>query len=214
MSDTPWTRDPAVERFMTTFELPAEPFIEKLTADRALIEAVAPRVGEAAPEFMTEKLSFDGRASGDFMTLTDYRGKELALMFGSFTCPIYRGQTDRFNEIFDELQDRLAFLLIYTREAHPEDGWQLAINHTQDVVYDQPTTVEGRAAIAHDCVQQRGLKMTVALDDIDDSIAKSYAGRPERLYIIDANGAVRHRSRPGPFQMDAIEAWYSALKQL
>jgi hypothetical protein len=214
MSDTPWTRDPAVEQFMTTFELPAEPFIEKLTADRAVIEAVAPRVGEAAPEFLTEKLSFDGRASGDFMTLTDYRGKELALMFGSLTCPIYRGQTDRFNEIFDELQDRLAFLLIYTREAHPEDGWQLGINHLQDVVYDQPTTVEGRAAIAHDCVQQCGLQMTVALDDIDDSIDKKYAGWPERLYIIDANGTVRHRSGPGPFQMDAIEAWYSALKDL
>jgi hypothetical protein len=214
MSDTPWTRDPAVEQFMTTFELPADPFIEKLTADRAVIEAVAPRAGEAAPEFRAEKLSFDGRASGNFVTLTDYRGKELALMFGSLTCPIYRGQTDRFNEIFDELQDRLAFLLIYTREAHPEDGWQLGINHSQDVVYDQPTTVEGRAAIAHDCVQQCGLQMTVALDDIDDSIDKKYAGWPERLYIIDANGTVRHRSVPGPFQMDAIEAWYSALKDL
>jgi hypothetical protein len=146
MSDTPWTTDPAIEQFMTTHERPTEPFIEKLTADRAVIEAVAPRVGEAAPEFMTEKLSFDGRASGDFVSLADYRGKALALMFGSLTCPIYRGQTDRFNEIFDELQDRLAFLLIYTREAHPEDGWQVAINHTQDVVYDQPTTVEGRAA--------------------------------------------------------------------
>jgi hypothetical protein len=214
MSDLPWTRDPAIEQFMTTFESPPGPFIDKLRADRAVIEAVAPSVDEVAPAFVAEKLSFDGRASGDFVSLADYRGKALALMFGSLTCPIYRGQTDRFNEIFQELQDRLAFLLIYTREAHPEDGWQLAINHTQDVVYDQPTTVEGRAAIAHDCVQQRGLKMTVALDDIDDSIDKQYAGWPERLYLIDANGAVRHRSRPGPFQMDAVEAWYSALKEL
>jgi hypothetical protein len=199
---------------MTTYRMPAEPFIEKMAVERAAVEAAAPKVGDVAPEFQAEKLSVDGRASGDFVTLADYRGKELALMFGNLTCPIYRGQTDRFNEIFDELQDRLAFLLIYTREAHPEDGWQLDINHSQDVVYDQPTTVEGRAAIAHDCVQQRELQMAVALDDIDDSIAEKYAGWPERLYLIDANGAVRHRSRPGPFQMDAVEAWYSALKDI
>lgn len=214
MRDRPWTSDPAIEQFMKTYKMPAEPFIEKMMADHAVVEAAAPSAGETAPDFVAEKLSSDGRASGQFVSLADYRGKALALMFGSLTCPIYRGQTDRFNEIFDELQDRLAFLLIYTREAHPEDGWQLGINREQDVVYNQPTTIEGRAAIARDCVQQRGLKMTVALDDIEDSIDKKYAGWPERLYLIDGTGTVRHRSGPGPFQMDAIDDWYSALKEI
>ena len=214
MRDTRWTLDPTIERFMTTFELPAAPFLEQLTADRTLLDTTAPKVGETAPEFKAEVLSSEGLPSGEFISLSDYRGRMLALMFGSFTCPIYRGQTHRFNDIHEELRHQLDFLLIYTREAHPEDGWQVGINHEQNVVYDQPTTVGGRAAIAFDCVQQRGLRMPVALDDIEDTIDRKYAGWPERLYLIDADGAVLHQSLPGPFQMEAIEDWYSALKNL
>ena len=55
--------------------------------------------------------------------------------------------------------------------------------------------------------------MLMLLDDMDDSITKAYSGAPERLYLIDESGVVRHRSVHGPFQMKAIEAWYKALKE-
>jgi len=211
MTETRWTLDPAIDDFMKTIELPPQSFMDELAAQRAPLEAAAPKPGEAAPAFTAERLSPDGKPAGEYVSLSDYRGRDLALMFGSWTCPIYRGQIDRFNEIFDELRDRLQFLLIYTHEAHPEDGWQVDINHAQDCVCDQPTTTEARAAIAATCVTRHNIELPVALDDMNDSIEKAYAGAPERLYLIDADGTVQHRSGPGPFQMDAVEAWYSAL---
>lgn len=187
--------------------------MQKLAAERAIVEAAAPQVGDRAPDFRAERLTDDGERSGQYIGLSDLQGRPIALLFGSYTCPVYRGQIERFNQIHDELQDHHEFVTIYTREAHPEDGWQVGINHDQDVVYMQPTTLDERAEIAGTCVRGHRIRMPMAIDDMDDSINKAYSGSPERLYIIDADGIVRHRSTPGPFSMQVIENWYEALKK-
>ena len=213
MTDKRWTLDPEIDAYLATMELPPAPFMQKLGAARAPIEAGAPKVGDPAPGFTAACLSAGDTEAGDSIGLADFRGRDLALLFGNVTCPVYRGQIPRFNEIYNELKERVAFLLIYIREAHPEDGWQVGINYTQNVVYDQPVSAAERAAIAKNCVHGYAIRMPVAVDDMGDTINNLYSGSPERLYLIDADGVVRHRSEPGPFQLDTIEAWYSALKQ-
>lgn len=212
MTDIRWTLDPEIDAFLATMKLPPDDYMQQLAAERAVFEAAAPAVADKAPSFRAERLNSNGTRAGAYVSLSDFDGQKLALLFGSFTCPVYRGQIQRFNEIHDELRDRYEFLTIYTREAHPEDGWQVDINHDQDVVYMQPKTIEERADIAGDCLRRHGIRMPVALDDIDDSINKAYSGSPERLYLIDAKGIVRHRSSPGPFSMQVIEDWYQALR--
>ncbi|MAF84750.1 MAG: redoxin domain-containing protein [Gammaproteobacteria bacterium] len=212
MTDTPWTLDPVINASMETLKLPPEADLEKLMAERAPMEARAPKVGERAPAFTAERLSAEGTVTGEQVSLVDFRGRDFALMFGSITCPIFRGQIQRFNDIYAELNEQYAFLLIYISEAHPEDGWQLEINHTQNVVYNQPVNTAERVAIAQDGVCQHAIKLPIAVDDMDNTINQLYSGSPERLYLIDAEGVVRHRSVPGPFKLDVIENWYSALK--
>ncbi|HJP38352.1 MAG: redoxin domain-containing protein [Gammaproteobacteria bacterium] len=212
MTDSSWTLDPVINASMETLKLPPEEDLKALMAKRAPMEARAPKVGEQAPAFTAERLSAEGKVTGEQVSLADYRGRDFALMFGSITCPIYRGQIQRFNEIYAELNERYAFLLIYISEAHPEDGWQLDINHDQSVVYNQPVTKAERIAIAQDGVCQHAIKLPLAVDDMDNTIDQLYSGSPERLYLIDAEGAVRHRSVPGPFKLDVIENWYQALK--
>jgi len=217
MTDHNWTLDPAINVSMETFELPPASFMEKLMAERAPIEAGAPKVGDPAPEFEAqclseEGLSEDGTSTDERVGLADYRGRDLALIFGNVTCPIYRGQIRRLNEIYDELNDRYKFLLIYIREAHPEDGWQVEINYEQNVIYDQPVTTAERCAIAQACVRGHEIKMPVAVDDMNNTINNLYAGSPERLYLVDKDGIVRYRSVPGPFKLDVIEDWYRVLK--
>ena len=212
MTDNRWTLDPAVDEFLAGMTV-SEKRIEQLQAERAPIEAAAPQPGDTAPDFTAERLSGSGQRSGEQLKLSGFRGRPVALQFGSYTCPVWRAQIDRFNEIYEELQDQFQFLTVYTREAHPEDGWQIEINNDQDVVYDQPTTLDERAHIAGTCLAQHGIRMPLLLDDMDDSINKAYSGSPERLYLIDENGIVRHRSASGPFQMKVIEAWYEALKE-
>ena len=212
MTDNRWTLDPAVDEFLAGMTMPTE-LIEKLKAEFEPIEAAAPQPGVSAPDFKAERLSGSGQRSGEQLKLSGFRGRLVALQFGSYTCPVWRAQIDRFNEIYEELQDQFQFLNVYTREAHPEDGWQVEINNDQDVVYDQPTTLDERAHIAGTCQARHGIRMPLLLDDMDDSITRAYAGSPERLYLIDENGIVRHRSVNGPFQMKVIEAWYEALKE-
>lgn len=88
----------------------------------------------------------------------------------------------------------LAFLIIYISEAHPEHGWQVGINHTQSVVYDQPLIGPARAAIAADCIADAKIRIPVALDNMENSISEADSASPERLYLIDGDGMVRHRS--------------------
>jgi len=47
---------------------------------------------------------------------------------------------------------------------------------------------------------------------MNNTINTLYAGSPERLYLVDKDGIVRHRSVPGPFKLDVIETWYQALR--
>ncbi len=213
-SDAPWTTDAAVNEFLQDLELPPEPVLKQYMQERAVLEAAAPKPGEPAPDFRLEKLAASGARSGKFVSLADYRGRPLALVFGNFTCPIYRGQLEQFIAAYAEHGERIAFLKIYVKEEHPEDGWQLGINRDQCVVYNQPQDADARADIAGDLIARFQLPMPVVLDDMQNSVCTAYHAAPERLYILDSAGVVLHRSPPGPFHMDAVDAWRAALRRL
>jgi alkylhydroperoxidase family enzyme len=89
--------------------------------------------------------------------------------------------------------DRVAFLAVYLREAHPSDGWGTAS------AVKQPRTAEERTAVAGTC--RSALKMTIPLvvDDLDDHVGHAYSGMPDRLYVIDRNGTVAYKGGRGPF---------------
>ena len=105
------------------------------------------------------------------------------------------------------------FFCIYIQEAHPEDGWQLPVNHDDSVVYDQPRTMDARASVAGACVLHLNLAMPTLLDDMDNSTDSAYAALPERLYVIDSDGRVIRRAKPGPFGFD-VSAWEQAISKL
>ncbi len=203
----PWTLDDDINAFMDAFELPPPDVMETYEGERNRLEATAPKVGDTAPDFHVTALN-DHRT----ITLADYQGRPLALLFGSYTCPIYRGQIDRFNSIYRHYKDDYAFLTIYVREAHAEDEWRLNINTKQDVVFQQPTTLEARAEIAKICHERMQITMPVALDNMNDDAGRAYVAWPERLYIMTADGAIAYRSAPGPFPMAEIDQWENALK--
>jgi hypothetical protein len=211
MTDKRWTCDPGIDAFLARMTLPDPEYMQQLAAERGRLEAAAPKPGEAAHDFSVERLLSGGGRSGESVCLKDFSGGHLALLFGSYTCPVFRGQTERFNQIYSELNSKLEFLLVYISEAHPEDGWQIDINRTQDVVYTQPVSLNDRAAIARDCITKRNIQMPTALDDIDNTMGERYSGSPERLYLIDNDSLVQHRSIPGPFNMQTIEEWYQSL---
>ena len=117
MTDNRWTLDPAVNKYLANMTVPKQ-LIEKLQAESQPIEAGAPKAGNAAPDFEAERLSSSGQRSGEQLRLSDFRGRPIALQFGSYTCPVWRAQIHRFNEIYEELQKHLVGDNVRLRRVH------------------------------------------------------------------------------------------------
>jgi len=93
----------------------------------------------------------------------------------------------------------VAFLTVYITEAHPSDIWQMQSNIKDQVVFASPKNEEERAYIARACVRKLGIKFPSVLDEFGNGTEKAYTGWPDRLYLIDANGRIVYKSKPGPF---------------
>ncbi|MDE1465665.1 deiodinase-like protein [Spartinivicinus poritis] len=186
-------------------------FIKAQLSNREL--AAPAIVNSSAPLFCVKSLvSNTGKAGGE-ITIDQYLGRTLALIFGSYTCPIFRSHTKRINEVYRELRKEIAFLCIYVYEMHPLDGWMIPVNLKDDVIFNQPTTLAQRAAIANIWRTKQSISMDIALDDMNNTTDSLYAGSPERLYVINGNGIITYRSPEGPFDDSFVEEWYRYIKQ-
>jgi hypothetical protein len=99
----------------------------------------------------------------------------------------------------DRYHDQVAFFVVYIREAHPSNAWQMAVNVRQNVVFTDPKTSEERTTVAESCVRRLNIRIPALIDNVDDKIEAAYTGWPDRLYIIDTQGRVAFKSPPGPF---------------
>jgi hypothetical protein len=58
-------------------------------------------------------------------------------------------------------------------------------------------------------VKGLGFGIPMRLDAMRNQVVTAYAALPERLYVIDRDGVIHHRSRPGPWGFD-VDAWEQA----
>jgi type I thyroxine 5'-deiodinase len=89
--------------------------------------------------------------------------------------------------------------VIYVREAHPADGWQMPSNVRDDVVHAAPRNVDERAQLAQTCMSKLSVEIPALIDDFEDTTDEAYMGWPDRLYLIDRDGRIAYKSNPGPF---------------
>jgi hypothetical protein len=101
--------------------------------------------------------------------------------------------------LYKEYQDRAAFFVVYIREAHPSDAWQLPSNVRDEVVYASPADSRERENLANVCVVKLGIEMPALVDNFDDSTDTAYSGWPDRLYVVDRDGKIAFKSPPGPY---------------
>ena len=189
-------------------------FLRNRNVEKERMDAVAPSEGDAAPDFEAEQLSPAGQRTGTKLRFSELLDKPVGLMFGSYTCPIFRDQLSRYEEIHQSLKARVNFLCVYILEAHPEDGWRVPHNWDKNICIPTPQSLDERAEIARLCVKEEGLTIPMVLDTMDDNLLKLYAGSPERLYVIGTDGVITHKSSIGPFDDEDVEDWHDALKRL
>ena len=112
------------------------------------------------------------------------------------------------HEMWERYRDRVDFLVVYIREAHPEEGWVIQMNRDQDIAIHDPTADEERNEVAATCAVRLQIRMPVVVDKLDDEIARAYGALPDRLYLIGKGGHVAFRGEPGPFgfQPETLES--------
>ena len=72
-------------------------------------------------------------------------------------------------------------------------------NVRQHVIFASPKNMEEREAVAGACVRNLHIEIPALIDTIQNSTESDYTGWPDRLYVVDRDGRVAYKSRPGPF---------------
>jgi Iodothyronine deiodinase/EF hand len=166
-----------------------------------------PALGAVAPDF-TLKTALGDRN----ITLSKQIGpRPVILVFGNFTCGPFRVQAGNVEKLFRRYRERATFVMIYVREAHPTEGWQLESNIRLGVAESQPQSDDERVKVAQTCSRRLGLGMPMLVDAINDAVGARYSGMPSRLYLLDRQGRVAYKSGRGPFGFKPAELEHSLI---
>ena len=111
----------------------------------------------------------------------------------------------QIEELQKKYSDTVNFVIVYIKEAHPDDEWQMESNEESGVVYTQPRTTEERVELARAFVDQMDVETETLLDDIDNTAMACYAAWPERFYVIGTDGRIIYKGGMGPFYFDPDE---------
>jgi hypothetical protein len=89
--------------------------------------------------------------------------------------------------------------VVYIREAHTSDVWQDPDNLDDHVIFASPKNIAERSEMGQLCVVKLGIHFSAVVDGFDNATERNYTGWPDRLYVIDREGRVSYKARPGPF---------------
>ena len=117
------------------------------------------------------------------------------------------------NQLYKDYRDRAEFYVVYIQEAHPVDAWQVSSNVKDDVLVKSTATDEERTQVAGLCLKKLKIDIPAIVDGADDGVERAYTGWPDRLYVIDGEGRIAHKSAAGPFGFEPKDV-ESKLKEL
>ena len=112
------------------------------------------------------------------------------------------------HRLYDQYGNRIAFFIIYIKEAHPEDGWVVTHNREEGIAVMDPTSAEERVEVADSCVLRSAIRIPILVDSMDNTVASAYGGWPDRLYLVGRDGKIAFQGEMGPFGFlpDELEA--------
>src|SRR5438445_11788460 len=102
--------------------------------------------------------------------------------------------------MYRQYGDRVSFLTIYIKEAHPIDEWRVEANNKDrdDLCYRQPPNMAQRVLIANDFVKRFDYDVPILIAAMANRADSLYAGSPERCYIVDQSNTIVYAGAAGP----------------
>lgn len=89
--------------------------------------------------------------------------------------------------------------MVYIQEAHALDAWQDDDNIKAHIFQRTERTLSERCSVAGACVTKLGIEFPALVDDLANTTERAYTAWPDRLYVIDRDGRVAYKSKPGPW---------------
>lgn len=104
--------------------------------------------------------------------------------------------------------------MIYIREAHACDEWQVWLNSVRNICFAQPSTIDERAEVAEQFRVHYGLRMPLLIDSMSDSAMTIYGAWPERLYLVDGEGRIVYQGAAGPWRFSTRSLEHAIISLL
>jgi len=89
-------------------------------------------------------------------------------------------------QLYSKDSSDIQFLVIYIREVHPIDGWDV---YAKNRLYT-PKTIEKRRKTAKACRETMKHETQAYVDEMDDKVMVAYAAWPERLHLVGKDGRI------------------------
>jgi len=167
-----------------------KPDSEKSTEEKPPADPQAgARPGDRAPDFALRKL--DGLP----VQLSSFEGKPLVIEFGSYSSPSFRDRAKLMEQLKRDLGTRVSFLVIYTKEAHAKDEWEVQRNKDDNIEVAQHANDEARKEAAENARDTLKITIPIALDTMDNAAATAYDGMSNAAVIIDRSGKIAYRQK-------------------
>lgn len=117
----------------------------------------------------------------------------------------------RIEQIRDRFAGQVEFFVVYVREAHPTDGWQVDANVQDEVYYRQHQSFDEREQVAQACSLGLDISLPMLIEEMDDRVDDAFGAAPERLYLVDTQGRVAYHGGAGPFFFN-LDEWEQAIQ--
>jgi len=130
--------------------------------------------------------------------LSKFKNRVVVLEFGSVSCPSFRDHVPEMEKLYKHYSERVSFFVIYTREAHPSDGWNVSRNEDDQIDVHQPTDLPTRMDIADKAKAYLHVSIPLLVDDMEDTAAKAYNGAPNATVILAGGNIVARQQWTDP----------------
>lgn len=106
----------------------------------------------------------------------------------------------RLRDLYEQYHDRIQFLTIYIREAHPTDGWYMGQHDIRS-----HRSMEERREVAGQCEVALQYGIPTLVDEMDDAVCNAYAAHPDRLFLVGRDGRIAYAGGRGPWGFKPAE---------
>ena len=136
-----------------------------------------PGPGDRVPDFDLPTLG-----GGRFRSTELGETRPVMLIFGSYTCPVTDNAAPGLNELYARFGDRVRFVMVVVREAHPGKA------------VPQPQNIDEKMAHAQLLRDIHDFEFEVAVDDIDGTLHRALSPKPNSAYVLDKDGTILFRA--------------------